>query len=210
MVETAIAVAISCLFYGLTKYFIEKWDYSRTMPQETMVQLNVTDEKMIEVSKDIVREFFGSDVYETIANLKNTERIDLLARFAKRLAEEYGLDTDVDVDIYELENCGKYCFSENKAIFNISLLMVDKKNKYFKKCVHEVIENIFHELRHAVQWKAINHNSSWIFDEKTLKDWSDNITKNYIDPNVDCKGYCKQPVEADAMTFAARIMEGVA
>ncbi len=210
MFETVVAVIAMSIAFGLMKVLVDKWKFRKTMPREAMVQMNSTDEEMIAVSKNIIREFFGSDIYETVRCMKNTERIDLMARFANRLAKEYGLDTDIDVDIYELENCGRYIFSENKAVFNISLLMVDKNNKYFEYCVQEVIETIFHELRHAVQWKAVNSNDSRNFDEETLKAWSDNFFGNYIDPDVDFSGYSKQPVEADAMTFAAQIMEGVA
>ena len=88
--------------------------------------------------------------------------------------------------------------------------MADRDDEFFNYGVRSVMETIVHELRHAVQWKAITENNFWNVDEKTRDLWAENLNfDNYIDPEVDFKGYCEQPVEADARTFSALVMEGV-
>ena len=93
-------------------------------------------------------------------------------------------------------------------MFNINILMLDKDHELYEKCVRTVLCEIIHELRHAMQWKAINDKDFLETDEATREIWKNNFY-NYIDLEVDLRGYSEQPVEKDANTFASLVMEGV-
>lgn len=209
MVETVLTGVIVGFVAGFVQRIWKKWKYKKTIPEELVVPMSKTDEMMIEQSQKIIREFFGDNIYETIGNMKNTERIQAMADFADCLVKQYGLDADVDIYVDEINNCGQYSKENNKATFNISMLMVDKNNENFEFCVNTIMDTILHELRHAVQFKAIDEKGFWDVDEATRNQWAKNYD-NYISPGVDFRGYSEQSVEADARTFAALIMEGVA
>ena len=210
MVETFIVSMVVGAILGFVETIWKKWKYKKTIPEELVVPMSKTDEKMIEQSQQIIKEFFGDNIYETIGDMKNIERIQAMADFADCLVKQYGLDTDVDIYVDEENNCGQYSKKDNKATFNISMLIkADKTDEYFKYCVNTTMDTILHELRHAVQYKAIDEEGFWNVDEATRNQWAKNYD-NYISPGVDFKGYSEQPVEADAITFAALVMEGVA
>ena len=133
-----------------------------------------------------------------------------MAEFAEELVKRYGLDIDVDITVSQIENCGQYNWQKRKAEFNIVALMLDGNHEHFEYCVRETLDTIIHELRHAVQHKAIRDEGFWNVEEERRVRWAENMMKgNYIRPEVNFRAYCSQPIEADAATFAARVMEGV-
>lgn len=182
----------------------------RTLPETAQAELSDTDREKIEETKDLIRQCFGDDVIEKIRRASNKERINLMADFADRLAEEYGLDIVVDVTVNNVNNCGSYDWKSKKAEFNIALLMIDGGNAHFEYCVRETIDTIIHELRHAVQHQAIEGKGFWNVDEERKNSWINNMRPgNYISSDVDLRRYSSQPIEKDAFTFSALVMEGV-
>lgn len=188
---------------------IDMWG-SRTLPESAQAELSDTDKEKIEETKDLIQQCFGDDVIERIRRSSNKERINLMVDFADRLAKEYGLDIDVDVTVNNVTNCGAYDWKLKKAEFNIALLMMDGGNEHFEYCVRETIDTIVHELRHAVQHQAIEGRGFWNVDEERKTLWGNNMLPgNYIGGEVDLRRYASQPIEKDAFTFTALVMEGV-
>lgn len=180
------------------------------LPETSQAKMSDTDKRKIEETKEIIQQCFGVDVVEQIRKSSNRERIDLMADFANRLALDYGLDIDVDVTVKNVNNGGSYDWKAKRAEFNIALLMVEADNEYFEYCVRETISAIVHELRHAVQHRAIEDKGFWDIDEKRRKEWAKNMLPgNYIRGDVDLKAYALQPIEKDAFTFSEMVMKGV-
>ena len=213
MVSETVMVYVAILavefLAGAISQLIEMWG-QRELPQSSQVELSDFDMEKAEETRELIRTCFGDDVTECLRSASNRERISFVADFAERLAQEYGLDIDVDVTVNNVNNCGAYDWKEKKAVFNIALLMVEGDHERFDYCVHETIDTIIHEMRHAVQHRAIEQEGFWDVDEARRNLWADNMTPgNYIRPEVNLRGYARQPIEKDAVTFAEIVMEGV-
>ena len=216
MIEILVAVtvalttmaALSLISWGIEK-LLDIWR-DRHKPQLPSVSMSETDTEKIQNTKEIIKECFGGDTVEKLRKASNKERIALMAEFADRLVKEYGLDIDVDVTVNNAQNCGYYDWGQKKAVFNIVLLMVDGNNEHFDFCVREMLDTIVHELRHAVQHKAIGEPGFWNVDEERRMTWANNMAPgNYISAADNMKRYSQQPIEADAVAFAVQAIEGV-
>lgn len=184
----------------------ERWGPQK-LPQNACAEMSETDKAQADATRELMRQCFGEDVVECVKNASNKDRITLMTEFAERLAKQYGLDIEVDVTVSKVENCGAYNWKERKAIFNIALLMVDGQNEKFDYCVREVLDTIVHELRHAVQHKAVERPGFWDVEEERRLAWANNMAPgNYIGANTNIRAYANQPIEKDAVTFAAMVM----
>jgi hypothetical protein len=212
MLETMLVIAAGLavgMLIDTVINLIDSWG-EQDLPEQTKVEMSETDQKMIQQTKALMQECFGDDVVERFRSASNLDRINMTGDFAKRLAALYNLDIDVDVVVDEAQHCGAYNWKDQKAVFNIILMTVEKDNTHFDYCIKETLDTIIHELRHAVQHKAIQVDGFWNVDEERRIKWANNMAPgNYIRPNVDRKGYVSQPIEADAFTFAAAVMQGV-
>ncbi len=180
------------------------------LPEEYNVKLSDTDQEKISASKSVIQECFGDNVIEYFRSANNFQRITMTEEFARRLAKLYDLDVDIDIVVDEVQKFGVYDWNNKKLKFNIILLTVEADNANFDYCVRETIDTIIHELRHAVQDKAVNNPGFWNVDDETRKLWADNMMPgNYIRPEVDIRAYSEQPIEKDAFTFSSMIMKGV-
>lgn len=216
MIEILVAVTValttmatlSLVSWGIEK-LLDIWR-DRHKPKFPSASMSETDTERIQNTKEIIKECFGEDTVEKLRKASNKERIALMAEFADRLVKEYGLDIDVDVTVNNAQNCGYYDWDHKKAVFNIVLLMVDGNNEHFDFCVREMLDTIVHELRHAVQHKAIGEPGFWNVDDERRMTWANNMAPgNYISAAENMKRYSRQPIEADAVAFAAQAIEGV-
>lgn len=213
MIETYVIAALVGLAIGTVAAVVDalrsSWG-TCALPETSQVEMSETDQEMIQQTQQVIQECFGENAVESLRTAKNVERIAMMNEFAQRLVQIYDLDIDVDVVIQETNHHGAYNWNDKKAVFNIILLTVDGDNPNFEVCVREVLDTIVHELRHAVQHKAIEREGYWNVDEERRVAWANNMTPgNYINYAVDYCGYTKQPVEADAATFAAQVLQGV-
>lgn len=204
----AMAVAISLVIDAVSA-LIARWG-QRCLPQTAQAEMSETDKEKIAATQELITECFGDSVIERIKNASNKERIALMADFAERLAKEYELDIEVDVTVSNANTWGAYDWTERKAVFNIALLMIDKDNEDFEYITRETLDTIIHELRHAVQHRAVNEPGFWNVSDERRHAWANNMAPgHYIRPEVNMRAYAGQPVEKDAVTFAAIAMEGV-
>lgn len=212
LTELLIAAAVGLtlgILSGLIEGLLERWG-QQSLPQTSRAELSEADQKKVVETQALICRCFGGSPVECLKNASNKDRIALVAEFSEQLAELYGLDIEVDVTVNELKNCGSYYWKEHKAVFNIALLMVDGSNEHFDFCVRETLDTIIHELRHAVQHRAVREPGFWSVDEERRLAWAENMTPDhYISPAVNLRAYAEQPIEKDAVTFAAAVMEGV-
>lgn len=207
ILKKILVTAFSGIVLG---YFINLFREAETMPEHTKAPLSEIDEIKANETKNLIREKFGNNVTETIRGMSNIERLKAADDFAKSLSELYGLDIKIDVnsqsDIY-----GYYNFQNKQATFSVLDLWVDNEDKNFDKHIQNFFDTVVHELRHAVQYDAVHGNNDiWMVDEERRQAWEDNFKPgHYINPDVNARGYFYQPVENDAYTFAAYVVEGV-
>lgn len=210
MSESFLRILVgSAIYFALKglKRLISLWKEQRQQPEAVKAELSETDNEMVDKSREVIQENFGDDMVETMKNASSLDRVKLIDKFANDLAEAYGLDITIDI-IADNSLCGFYCDAEKRVTFNVHLLMVDSDHPHFATLVREAVCTIIHELRHAVQWQATRDASFWNVGDERANLWKENFN-NYIDPQVDVRGYSKQPVEADAETFAAEVMREV-
>ena len=203
--------------YSLAKTIKDNTPVS--MPETLKTELTETDKEKALQSADIIKDVFGEKPIEKFDEMSTAEKIAALESIAGSLIELYGLeDTKFEmVNISDINTWGYYRHDEDKLYVNISLLMMDPNEfkKVFKEGAREVvlretISTIVHELRHAVQHKAISLDSDdyWNTTEQTRIEWAHNFA-NYIPYEVDPVGYKNQIVERDANTYADEVMKGV-
>ena len=212
LASIAVSIIARLAVSGI-RYLFEQWGNRNTQtPESVKSEMTETDESKMDDTKNLIHEKFGDDVVKTFGEMSNMERVTAIDDFAEALKELYGLDDiSVDITVDELQTCGYYNWKDKKAVFNISLLMCDKNHEKFSYCVREVLDTIVHELRHAVQHRAMNDpdfREKWGIEESRAKKWEEN-KDNYISPGVDLRRYSSQPMEADAFTFAGQVMEDV-
>ncbi len=206
-----VLLAVTLLYgWKLLKSLIERWGTRQVeqVPESVQAELSETDKEKIKETQELIHEKFGDSVVESLRNASNKQRVDMMDDFAKELATLYGLDIEIDITVDQISSCGYYNWAEKKAVFNIAMLMADGNDKNFAVYVREVMDTIIHELRHAVQRKAVAEPGFWDVDEERRRIWTENMN-NYIRPEVDYHGYAHQPIEADSVTFAGAVMSEV-
>lgn len=196
----------------ITSLIVRCGEGAEVLPEsiELSVDFSETDQKYIELTKDMILKCFGEDVLEKYKYASNMDRIRMTQEFATRLAVEYGLDDiKVDVDISSPEHCGIYNWNNKEVVFNIYTLTYNGSDpEVFKYIVRNTLLTIIHELRHAVQCRAIEEEGFWDVSEERRIEWA-NSRLNYIEAEVDYRGYQQQPIEADAIVFSERALKDI-
>lgn len=182
----------------------------QTMPETIKAELSDTDKEMAEQTKNLIKEQFGENVSDSIRAMSNVERLQAATQFANDLAKLYGLEIEIDVVAQAANQCGYYDWSTGKAVFNVVELWISNDYENFDAHIQNFFDTIIHELRHAVQRKAVTEPGFWNVDEERRQKWDQNFQPgNYVRADVNIRGYMQQPLENDAYTYAAYVMEGV-
>lgn len=207
-VVTAVAVGLELLETGIG-WLIALWGKkNRPMPETLQVELSDTDRQMAEETQKLMREVFGDDIAKRYAEASALDRINMTREFSERLAKLYGVDVDIDVFIEKSTTLGYYCHDDHKLRLNIYMIDISKDHEHFNKIVELMMIAIIHEMRHAVQHKALEQPGFWNIDDVRRAQWARNF-ENYIQPSEDAEMYQRQVVEADANTFAGAAVKGM-
>lgn len=150
-------------------------------------------------SEFAVKEFFENDSYRDIPYV--AADIELRAEYMKDFYANYsdasGYNPPLEFKEMPSNNMGAYNPETNTITLNSRLLEND--NPY------TTMETILHESRHAFQQYAVDHPWRVRVDSNTIAIWEDNLNY-YIRPEWDFEAYEKQPIEADANSYAANVM----
>ena len=203
-----LEILLATMVAGIViNFFRNLWGSQSAPPRLLEATLSETDEKMCEKTRELIQEVFGENVVESVKAMDSLKRLEKANEFANRLVKAYGLETEVTFYGENRNDCGGYNFRENKIYLNVADLFI-RDEEHFAEYLLNFFDTIIHELRHAVQHKAVLQEGFWEVDEDTRLLWADNIA-HYHSPKVDIKAYVTQPIEMDARTFAARSMKGV-
>lgn len=147
---------------------------------------------------------YGVEYY--INNSSVDERMECL----RKMTEELSLIYDVSLNgviLYTPENesdnrtGGFYDSSDNTIHLNVSFLFYENQ-----AWVTEMFLTVFHELKHARQWAAIQNWKDYGYSNELLYSWNMNwLPGNYILPEESDEGYRKQPIEFDAFAFMEQL-----
>lgn len=162
------------------------------------------DLDVAEKSKEYLSEVFPNGVEERTKGMSNEEILELFRSIEKSAEEIMGVDVS-DVDFYTTEEvptcnyCGYYVHDGNSLHVNAAYIFSGRP-----ELIEEQVYTIFHELKHARQWKAILGEADYGYSDEQLRSWAENF-QHYIPCAVSDELYRKQPVELDAFGFESLI-----
>lgn len=207
VVETLVACAAVAVVAEIAEFLINLWGRSEAPPQLLEGPMSEDDLKMQEKTKTLIHEIFGEDIVSTVTAMDGPQRVQAAQDFTLRVIQEYGLDAEIVFYGDAREHCGFYNYWENKLYYNVADLLVYNE-EVLTVCMHEFFDTVIHELRHAVQYRAVQQEGFWNVENETRLEWADNF-RNPIGADVDLRGYITQTLEVDARTFAAGCLKGV-
>lgn len=153
--------------------------------------------------KEYLSKVFPNGINERTQNMPKEE---LLSLFESMITDAQQLmDVSVEVDFYSTEEpptcyyCGYYNHSDKILHINAAFILSGES-----KLVEEQVFTIFHELKHARQWAAIegklNGDKDYGYSDEQIMIWAENYN-HYIPTSISDELYRKQPVEFDAFGF---------
>ncbi len=218
MIEIGVGILVAGVSY-LLQYIVERvvyWQQKRKYIEqnsEYVAQIEQIDARYhpekpdVEIGlkcKEYISEVFPNGIKEKVQNISHEELLELFNQIEKD-AEQI-LDVKIDtVDFYSTEEqpaCG-YCGFYNQAdkSFHINAAFVLSGNPVL---IEEQVYTIFHELKHARQWAAVegklNGDKDYGYSDEQIRIWAENFN-HYIPTFVSDELYRKQPVEMDAFGF---------
>lgn len=164
------------------------------------------DEKMRMDCNNLLQQYFKEPVdlplYQRIdikmRSLGIEQRKDLLRELTEKAAEIMQVELD-DIKFENMSYMGVYDSDKNALVLSVPYIKEDQ-------CSIEAVKTIFHELKHAVQFKAIcTGGNVWGYSDETLVAWANNYL-NYIKPEWDPEGYIIQPIEVDSFGFECSVI----
>ena len=170
------------------------------------------DTQYVEQSRRVLFESFGSEQpIDALLNMGAEERLIAVKKLLEDLKVLYDVP-DLQIELYyDKKNyrlCGGYSHTGNIIGINIFYLMTDNRG-----AIKEFLDTIFHEFRHAVQWKILQaadeNGYKWFNGHDPAVRFASGLVSDYISFNEDPEGYYNQFVEVDAREIALYVLEGV-
>ena len=175
----------------------EEW--CKTLP------LTEEDKRLIESNRELMKEFFPDGIEARFKGLALDRRVEIMKDLLERANEIYGTEiksvtfspsSEVGDTTY-----GYYSFDSHSITINVDVLASEDAN-----VLRAIVGTVFHELRHAQQYKTITDSNYAYGTEEQRRLWALNFMEgNYISPEIDYVLYQKQTVEADARQIAEHI-----
>lgn len=204
--DILVGLAIGAITGGLS-WCVDKWKQHRfkTKHREILVEVPMTEEdkSTIDCCREVLREEFPEGIEAKVSAMSASEREELYRSLIARLNEVYGVDVS-DVQFMPTSEIGEYTFGYYNGDTNIIAFNKDFINASDPGIIKTMIKTIFHEMRHAYQFKAIA--STGIGSEEQRRVWALNMV-NYITSDVDFAFYQQQAVENDARAFAELVLK---
>ena len=180
--------------------------------------LSEQDREMARQTAEVIKGRLSEDPTQKMLEMSSNERIEAVESIAQELIELYGLD-DVRVEICTIPGTVVGYYNREAKVLKVDVadllidvesLVPEKRMEAFRYIVKETLDTVVHELRHAVQYRAIelDDDSYWGIDEARRIEWARNMA-NYIRGCDDPKGYYTQAIECDSYTFAYEALRGV-
>lgn len=135
-----------------------------------------------------------------MAGLSYEDRKALIEELYAKAADEMKLNPAPALNFEDIPFYGLFYSEEDRVCLSSSMLKDDKA------CV-EMVKTIFHELKHTVQWRAIQEGGNvWGYSDDLLSQWALNHM-NYVSPYDDPEGYIMQGMEMDSFGFETCLIQ---
>lgn len=176
---------------GLDKLLLQK---------EKSYMPEAPDQKLIDECISLLKQSFPNGIDARFENLNIEERELFVKQFANQVAHI------MQVEVRNIQFCelpettyGDYNHQNKEIRINQVILLADPK---------EVIDTIFHELKHGIQFESIFEEDKWGYSPQLKAQWLNCMNKNdYIKGGECLIGYAMQAIELDARMFSRTIME---
>lgn len=175
-------------------------------------EINEKDQQLIEGSKKIIQQTFPEGIENTLINATIEERVEMITMLMQEVTTYYDIDAKKVCFLSDKEIkrkgvgssiSGYYDLNSCEIVFNLDLLACDKK-----EVLLDVVDTVFHECRHAYQYKSVMEEQFGECDLEKLKVWVKNFITP-ISPRHNLTGYFNQVTEYDARNFAALVVGGM-
>lgn len=176
--------------------------------KDILVHIDLTedDKQLIDKCREVMGQNFPEGIENRLKGMSSSERMQLFRDLVKELSRVYGVEI---ADVAFLNNneigpgvYGYFDQTNNNIRFNVDLLNMDEP-----EILRAMVDTIFHEMRHALQFRAVTDSSCTYGSEEQRQKWALNFV-NYIPANVDFAYYQQQIIEDDARQFAAEVIKG--
>ena len=164
------------------------------------------DEKMRLSCQQLLQTYFKEPIDapmyqridEKMRGLNDEQKRLLLKEITIKASEVMNVKLD-NIIFTDVSCMGCYSASDNTIMFSNLYIAQDVYNV-------EIVKTIFHELKHAVQFKAIGKDGNvWGYNTETLIAWANNW-QDYISGSLDPEGYMTQPIELDSFGFECSVI----
>lgn len=164
------------------------------------------DEKMRIDCQQLLQAYFNEPVdaamyqriEEKMRGMDEEQKRLLLQEITIKASEVMNVKLD-NIVFTDVSCMGCYSASDNTIMFSNLYIAQDV-------CNVEIVKTIFHELKHAVQFKAIGKDGNvWGYSTETLIAWANNW-QDYISGSLDPEGYMTQPIELDSFGFECSVI----
>lgn len=204
IITTELLIIGGYLAYEGVVWGVGRWKRWRLgkKTEEFRVKPELTDDDytLIEKCREVMKSNFPQGIETRLKGMSPTERADLFQKLVLELNGVYGINITniafLHVDEIGYGVYGYYIRETNSIRFNFDLLSSDEP-----MILREMVDTIFHEMRHALQYKAVTDSNCNYGTEEQRYLWALNFL-NYIPGYVDFAYYQQQILEADARQIA--------
>ncbi|MDE5876087.1 MAG: hypothetical protein K2H47_01050 [Muribaculaceae bacterium] len=210
IITTELLVIGGYLAYEGVVWGVGQWKHwklgKKTKEFRVKPELTEDDHILIEKCREIMKSNFPLGIEDRLKVMTPTERADLFQKLILELNSVYGVNI-TNIAFLHTDEIGSgtygYYLRETHSIrFNFDLLSLDDP-----AILREMVDTIFHEMRHALQYKAVSDSSCNYGTDEQRYLWALNFL-NYIPGYVDFAYYQQQILEADARQIAELSMKG--
>ena len=152
----------------------------------------VPDQELALRVRQYLKEKFPNGIEECLSQMSVDELPDFFMEIEK--------DAKTEEEIMKY-GCGFYNIENNLLCINGAFLYSGNID-----LIKEQIFTIFHELKHARQYAAVERKKDYGYSEELMQTWEQNM-KNYITYRENDEAYRKQPLEMDTFGFEELLKE---
>lgn len=159
----------------------------------------------VDRSKEVLHNVLGDKPVEALQSMETEERKKKAEQLCVELRDLYDLDPNLQIELtYDEKSdvCGYYSKDQNRIVLNCAHLLTDSKDM-----TRDFLDTIFHEFRHASQWRMIENEGHRFAETSTRRNEFRRNMAHYISPHISPRRYFNQPVELDAREIALYILE---
>ena len=205
LLTEAVMAFIAWITHGISVDKIRKrsTDWLKEIP------LTENDQELIKKNQELLKEIFGDECIEQkLKSLSKEDRVKLMVQLIEGAVDNYDVKIDKVKFLHTSEIgegvCGFYDPEANAISINLDYVICDDD-----VILHHIVGTIFHELRHAQQYRSVIDPDYNVCSEEQRKVWALNFAPgHYISCDVDFELYRAQAIEIDARAIQEASIQG--